>query len=113
MLGGITVGYGWVVARHLGGDARQTSALLGRVVARRGHGSRLAGARARVWLAREAEGAPPVCSPRPGVPGWAADDGEVPGTAGPERADRLQADAKPLERVVVRFARIGRPARRE
>src|SRR2546430_7613344 len=33
MLGGITVGYGWIVARHLRDDARQTSALLGRVFA--------------------------------------------------------------------------------
>jgi len=33
ILGGITVGYGWIVARHLRDDARQTSALLGRVFA--------------------------------------------------------------------------------
>ena len=33
VLGGITVGYGWIVARHLRDDARQTSALLGRVFA--------------------------------------------------------------------------------
>src|SRR5207302_609853 len=33
MIGGITVGYGWIVARHLRDDARQTSALLGRVFA--------------------------------------------------------------------------------
>ena len=33
LLGGITVGYGWIVARHLRDDARQTSALLGRVFA--------------------------------------------------------------------------------
>src|SRR5438067_12394869 len=33
LLGGITVGYAWVVARHLREDARQTSILLGRVFA--------------------------------------------------------------------------------
>src|SRR2546425_898000 len=33
LLGGITVGYMWVVARHLGDDARDTSRLLGRVFA--------------------------------------------------------------------------------
>ena len=33
VLGGITVGYGWIVARHLRDDARQTSGLLGRVFA--------------------------------------------------------------------------------
>ncbi|HMH82473.1 MAG TPA: HAMP domain-containing sensor histidine kinase [Gemmatimonadales bacterium] len=33
LLGGITVGYAWVVARHLRDDARQTSTLLGRVFA--------------------------------------------------------------------------------
>ena len=33
LLGGITVGYAWVVARHLRDDARQTSILLGRVFA--------------------------------------------------------------------------------
>jgi signal transduction histidine kinase len=32
-LGGITVGYGWIVAHHLSDDARQTSGLLGRVFA--------------------------------------------------------------------------------
>jgi signal transduction histidine kinase len=31
LLGGITVGYAWVVARHLRDDARETSRLLGRV----------------------------------------------------------------------------------
>src|SRR2546427_1333427 len=33
LLGGITVGYTWVVARHLRDDARDTSRLLGRVFA--------------------------------------------------------------------------------
>src|SRR2546422_271058 len=33
LLGGITVWYAWVVARHLRDDARQTSSLLGRVFA--------------------------------------------------------------------------------
>jgi signal transduction histidine kinase len=33
VLAGITVGYGWIVARHLSDDARQTSGLLGRVFA--------------------------------------------------------------------------------
>src|SRR2546428_840709 len=33
LLGGITVWYAWVVARHLRDDARQTSTLLGRVLA--------------------------------------------------------------------------------
>ena len=33
LLGGITVAYGWVVARHLRDDARDTSRLLGRVFA--------------------------------------------------------------------------------
>ncbi len=33
LLGGITVGYAWVVARHLRDDARDTSRLLGRVFA--------------------------------------------------------------------------------
>src|SRR5437867_5292146 len=33
LLGGITVWYAWVVARHLRDDARQTSTLLGRVFA--------------------------------------------------------------------------------
>lgn len=33
LLGGITVGYGWFVARHLQTDARDTSRLLGRVFA--------------------------------------------------------------------------------
>src|SRR2546427_4517321 len=33
LLGGITVGYTWVVARHLREDARDTSRLLGRVFA--------------------------------------------------------------------------------
>ncbi|HET7296813.1 MAG TPA: hypothetical protein VFI66_06695, partial [Gemmatimonadales bacterium] len=33
LLGGITVGYAWVVARHLRDDARQTSIMLGRVFA--------------------------------------------------------------------------------
>ena len=33
LLGAITVGYAWVVARHLRDDARQTSMLLGRVFA--------------------------------------------------------------------------------
>jgi signal transduction histidine kinase len=33
VLGGITVGYGWIVAQHLSDDARQTSGLLGRVFA--------------------------------------------------------------------------------
>ncbi len=33
LLAGITVGYAWVVARHLRDDARQTSMLLGRVFA--------------------------------------------------------------------------------
>src|SRR2546425_1036371 len=33
LLGGITVGYTWLVARHLGDDARDTSRLLGRVFA--------------------------------------------------------------------------------
>jgi signal transduction histidine kinase len=33
LLGGITVGYAWVVARHLRNDARDTSRLLGRVFA--------------------------------------------------------------------------------
>ena len=33
LLGGITVWYAWVVARHLRDDARETSLLLGRVFA--------------------------------------------------------------------------------
>src|SRR5256885_10474707 len=33
LLGGITIWYAWVVARHLRDDARQTSTLLGRVFA--------------------------------------------------------------------------------
>jgi signal transduction histidine kinase len=33
LLGGITVGYAWIVARHLRDDARDTSRLLGRVFA--------------------------------------------------------------------------------
>src|SRR5260370_27508081 len=33
VLGGLTVGYGWIVAQHFSDDARQTSGLLGRVFA--------------------------------------------------------------------------------
>ena len=41
LLGGITVGYTWVVARHLGDDARDTSRLLGRVFADLNHNGTL------------------------------------------------------------------------
>src|SRR5436309_2458019 len=109
LLGGITVWYAWVVARHLRDDARQTSTLLAGWAYR----SQVAAARDRLWVAMARESAHQLGTPLMSLTGWIAYLRENPGTTGVELAEHLQADAERLERVAKRFERIGRPARRE
>src|SRR3989449_790616 len=131
LLGGITVGYTWVVARHLRDDARDTSRLLGRVfaglndprpdaatdalldLAAWAYRQRLAATRDRLWVAMARESAHQLGTPLMSLTGWIAYLREHPGTTGGELAEHLQADTERLERVAKRFERIGRPVRQE
>src|SRR3989475_284909 len=121
LLGGITVGYTWVVARHLRDDARDTSRLLGRVFAGLNDPRPDAAtdalldlaARDRTWVAMARESAHQLGTPLMSLAGWIAYLREHPGTTGGELVEHLQADTERLERVAKRFERIGRPVRQE
>src|SRR5207245_6807 len=113
LLGALTLGYAWVVARHLRDDARETSRLLGRVFAGLNDPHPDAATEALLDLARQVRslGIPIVVTDTAGR--ITALDNAPPGAAAAERASHLQAAAERLERVAKRFERIGRPARRE
>src|SRR5207249_685117 len=109
LLGGITVWYAGVVARHLRDDARQPSrarrfasiaALEGAVLlclallAGWAYRSQVAAARDRLWVAMARESAHQLGTPLMSLTGWIAYLRENPGTTGVELAEHLQADAE-------------------
>ncbi len=111
-----TIHYGPLpVARRLTGLALlQGAVFLGLVgLAVVAYRWRLAAARDRLWVAMARESAHQLGTPLMSLMGWVAYLREHPGPAGGELLAHLEADAERLERVVKRFERIGRPARRE
>lgn len=74
---------------------------------------RVHAARDRLWVAMARESAHQLGTPLMSLTGWIDYLRENPGTPAAEVARHLEADADRLERVVKRFERIGRPARRE
>src|SRR3989441_191147 len=130
LFGVLSVGYAWIVARHLRNDARETSRLLGHVfaglavlqgvmflclalLAGWAMRERVSAARDRLWVAMARESAHQLGTPLMSLTGWIDYLRENPGTPGSELISHLQADADRLERVAKRFERIGRPARSE
>src|SRR3989454_801173 len=140
LLGGITVGYTWGVARldavnaplvqpgvgtiHYGPlpvamRFTELAALQGAVflclgwLAAWAYRQRLAATRDRLWVAMARESAHQLGTPLMSLTGWIAYLREHPGTTGGELVEHLQADTERLERVAKRFERIGRPVRQE
>jgi signal transduction histidine kinase len=74
---------------------------------------RVTSARDRLWVAMARESAHQLGTPLMSLTGWIDYLRENPGTPGSELVGHLEADAERLQRVVKRFERIGRPARRE
>jgi signal transduction histidine kinase len=74
---------------------------------------RVTSARDRLWVAMARESAHQLGTPLMSLTGWIDYLRENPGTPGSELVGHLEADAERLQRVVKRFERIGRPARRD
>ena len=68
--------------------------------------------RGRLWIAMARESAHQLGTPLMSASAW-VDRLEEGTTDGPEVAQHLRADLERLQRVVQRFERIGRPARRD